>query len=108
MPNMVKQEGYQAMPLDGIWMRAPYLHNGSVPTLRDLLEPEEKRSKTFYRGCDLYDPDNAGFLTSGPVAERTGWRLDVAVRGNGNQGHVYGTDLTNAEKQALLEYLKTL
>ncbi len=107
-PNMVKQEGYQGMPLDGLWMRAPYLHNGSVPNLRELLEPESSRAKVFYRGYDVYDPDNVGFVTSGPAAERRGWRFDTKVRGDGNQGHRYGTDLTSEEKQALLEYLKTL
>jgi hypothetical protein len=89
-------------------MRAPYLHNGSVPTLRDLLEPVENRPKVFYRGYDVYDPVNVGFIANGPEAQRGGWSVDVTVRGNGNQGHVYGTDLTTEEKQALLEYLKTL
>jgi hypothetical protein len=45
-----KTFGYANMPLDGIWLRAPYLHNGSVPTLRDLLEPSAQRPKQFYRG----------------------------------------------------------
>ncbi|MEN3330998.1 MAG: hypothetical protein V7641_363 [Blastocatellia bacterium] len=114
-PNMVKQEGYQAVPLDGIWMRAPYLHNGSVPTLHDLLEPEAQRPKFFYRGYDVYDQENVGFISNGPEAERYGWKLEVVVdpdhplnRGNGNQGHRYGTDLPAADKRALLEYLKTL
>jgi len=48
--------GYNVQYLDGIWLRAPYLHNGSVPTLRDLLEPVDRRPKVFYRGYDLYDP----------------------------------------------------
>jgi hypothetical protein len=107
-PNMVKNFGYCSPPLDGIWMRAPYLHNGSVPTLRDLLEPVDKRPLIFYRGYDVYDPTNIGFASNGAKAESVGWRLAVTVRGNGNQGHNYGTDLTAAEKQALLEYLKTL
>jgi len=107
-PNMVKQEGYQALPLDGLWMRAPYLHNGSVPNLRELLEPQAKRSKVFYRGCDIYDQENVGFVASGPIAEREGWRLDTTERGNGNSGHNYGSELTTEEKRALLEYLKTL
>jgi hypothetical protein len=105
-PNMVKNHGYCSPPLDGLWMRAPYLHNGSVPTLRDLLEPT--RPATFYRGYDVFDPVKVGFITSGPEAEHAGWRVDATVRGNGNQGHVYGTDLTGPEKSALLEYLKTL
>jgi hypothetical protein len=107
-PNMVKQEGYQGMPLDGLWMRAPYLHNGSVPTLRDLLDPEDKRPKTFYRGNDIFDPLNVGFITNLPAAKHLGWLHNTSERGNGNQGHSYGTDLSPADKNALLEYLKTL
>ena len=49
-----KTNGYANMPLDGLWLRAPYLHNGSVPTLRALLFPEE-RPAVFYRGYDVYD-----------------------------------------------------
>ena len=101
-------DGYIAAFLDGIWLRAPYLHNGSVPTLRDLLEPVEQRPKAFFRGYDVYDPVKVGFVTQGPEAERTGTRYRVADRGNGNMGHVYGTQLTPAEKDLLIEYLKSL
>lgn len=107
-PDMVKQEGYQGIPLDGIWMRAPYLHNGSVPNLRELLEPADRRSKVFYRGYDVYDSINVGFVSSGENAQRAGFKLDVSERGNGNQGHLYGTTLPKADKDALVEYLKTL
>ncbi|HZJ16991.1 MAG TPA: hypothetical protein VFD27_18190 [Chthoniobacteraceae bacterium] len=107
-PDMVKKFGYCSPPLDGLWLRAPYLHNGSVPNLRELLEPEEKRSKSFYRGYDVYDPENVGFVVTGAEAERVGWRLDVTERGNGNSGHTYGTDLPPEDKAALLEYLKQL
>ena len=88
-------------------MRAPYLHNGSVPTLRELLEQDDKRTKVFYRGYDVYDPVNVGFITNG-AAEKYGWKQDAAERGNGNKGHAYGTNLSADEKRALLEYLKTL
>ena len=107
-PNMVKNLGYCSPPLDGLWMRAPYLHNGSVPTLRDLLEPVAARPAYFYRGYDVYDPVNVGFITQGPAATRAGWKHDVKVRGDGNQGHTYGVTLSPGEKQALLEYLKSL
>jgi hypothetical protein len=106
-PNLIQNSGYCSPPLDGIWMRAPYLHNGSVATLHDLLEPVDKRLQVFYRGYDVYDPVNVGFITSGPEAERLGWKLDVNVRGDGNQGHTYGTDLSDMDKQALIEYMKT-
>jgi hypothetical protein len=107
-PNMVKQQGYQSPPLDGIWMRGPYLHNGSVPTLRDLLSPDAARPTVFYRGYDIYDPADVGFVTAGPGAERDGWKEDTTVRGNGNQGHEYGIDLPPDDKAALIEFMKTL
>ena len=106
-PNMVKQEGYQSPPLDGLWMRAPYLHNGSVPNLRELLEPPQLRSVRFHRGYDVYDPQNVGFVVSGPEVERVGFLMDTTVRGNGNGGHTWGCDLPSADKRSLLEYLKT-
>jgi mono/diheme cytochrome c family protein len=102
-----KTYGYANMPLDGLWLRAPYLHNGSVPDLRSLLEPPALRPALFYIGYDVYDYDNVGFVTQGPDAERNGWRFDTSVRGNGNGGHEYGTDLSAPQKAALLEYLKT-
>lgn len=107
-PNLVRNEGYLAAPLDGLWLRAPYLHNGSVPNLRELLEPVANRSAVFYRGYDVIDPVNVGFVANGPAAERIGFKLDTRQRGNGNQGHAYGTDLSPAEKNALLEFLKSL
>ena len=79
-----------------------------MPNLRALLQPPEKRPLTFYRGGDLYDPVNVGFVSSGPAAERGGFLLDTRQRGNGNQGHTYGTALEAGDKEALLEYLKTL
>lgn len=106
-----KTYGYANMPLDAVWLRAPYLHNGSVPTLRDLLEPSSKRPALFFRGYDVYDPVNVGFITA--VAEENGrrfFRYDVKVPGNGNAGHEgqrFGTELAPEEKDALVEYLKT-
>lgn len=102
-----KTQGYANMPLDGLWLRAPYLHNGSVPDLRALLFPEE-RPTTFHRAYDVYDWDRVGFVSRGADAEREGVRFDTTLRGNGNAGHLYGTDLPVATKLALLEYLKTL
>ena len=54
--------GYASVPLDGIWMRAPYLHNGSVPSLADLLEPVPQRPRLFWRGYDLFDSIRVGFV----------------------------------------------
>jgi len=102
-----KTGGYANQPLDGIWARAPYLHNGSVPTLRDLLEPPERRPAVFYRGYDVFDQQNVGFVTTVPEARgRRFFRYDTAVPGNGKGGHVYGTMLPEADKQAIVEYLK--
>lgn len=102
-----KTNGYANMPLDGLWLRAPYLHNGSVPDLLALLEPPAARPTIFYIGYDVYNYDRLGFVTQGPDAERRGWRFDTRKRGNGNRGHEYGTRLSAQQKVALVEYLKT-
>jgi hypothetical protein len=101
-----KTDGYVNMPLDGVWLRAPYLHNGSVPTLRELLFPAE-RPTVFSRGYDVYDFKNMGFVSTGPDAERSGFRFETGLAGNGNMGHLYGTNLPPADREAILEYLKT-
>lgn len=106
---MVKDIGYAAQPLDGIWLRGPYLHNGSVPTLRDLLNPTEERPDVFWRGCDILDSENVGFRAAPPDDDcPRAWRVDTALRGEGNGGHLYGTGLDDGDKAALLEYLKTM
>jgi len=101
-----KTDGYANMPLDGIWLRAPYLHNGSVPTLRALLFPEQRPAE-FYRAYDVYDWTNVGFISSGADAAREGVLFSTRERGNSNAGHLYGTSLDAEAKDALLEYLKT-
>ena len=106
-PDMVKIEAYQLPPLDGLWMRAPYLHNGSVPTMADLLKPVAERPKVWHRGYAVDDPVNLGFITTGPEAERAGWRHDVTVRGDSQPGPTYGVGLSAEEKTALVEFLKT-
>jgi mono/diheme cytochrome c family protein len=102
------QGGYVARPLVGTWLLGPYLHNGSVPTLRDLLSAPEQRPAVFYRGYDVVDLDRFGFVSTGPAAVANGFRYDTVLRGNGNGGHTYGTDMSDADKDALIEYLKTL
>ena len=101
-----KTDGYANMPLDGLWLRAPYLHNGSVPTLRALLSPETRPAE-FYRAYDVYDWNDVGFVSSGPDAAREGVLFSTRERGNSNAGHLYGASLDAATKDALLEYLKT-
>ncbi len=103
-----KTNGYSNTPLDGVWARAPYLHNGSVPTLWNLLEPVEKRPTEFYSGYDVYDPKNVGFVTSGPDAESVGFKYQVCMPGNSNVGHTFGTELKDDDKWDLIEFMKTL
>ena len=106
-----KTYGYANSPLDGVWLRAPYLHNGSVPTLRDLFEPSRNRPREFYRGYDVYDQKKVGFIAD--VAAEKGKKFflyDTKAAGNANHGHEgyrYGTELSVADKEALVEYLKT-
>lgn len=116
-PPMTERDpfGYLSPPLDGIWLRAPCLHNGSVPTLRDLLNPPNERPQSFHRGYDVFDPSKVGFKEpavqqAGPLGEagQKYFFFDTRDRGNGNQGHTYGTQLPAADKDKLLEYLKTL
>lgn len=117
LPAM-KPEGYQAPPLDGIWATAPYLHNGSVPTLNHLLH-SKTRPKVFTRSFKTdeasYDRTSIGWkvevLKSVPgdatAYERRGI-YDTTLPGRGNQGHTFGDDLTEEQRRAVIEYLKTL
>ena len=101
--------GYANHALEGIWVRAPYLHNGSVPTLDDLLKPPEQRPVTFYAGDDVYDQAHVGFVSSeASSGDRKFLLFDTRLKGNSNTGHVYGTTLSDQDRRALLEYLKSL
>lgn len=99
---------YKARPLDGIWATAPYLHNGSVPTLYDLMLPAAKRPQTFNLGTREYDPAKVGYAT-GAGAAGNGFSFDTRLRGNSNIGHDYRVgELTEEQRWALVEYMKTL
>jgi mono/diheme cytochrome c family protein len=101
--------GYIAPPLDGIWITAPYLHNGSVPDLETLLNSKERPS---YWSRDFDNPEY-DFV-------KVGWKYEThngpsglivyntSLPGYGNKGHTYGDYLSNRERKALIEYLKTL
>jgi cytochrome c5 len=95
--------GYKSRPLNGVWATAPYLHNGSVPSLAELLKPEDERIKSFHIGSIEFDTDNVGFKDdpTQPV-------YDTKLDGNSNAGHKYGTVLSKDKKRDLLEYLKSL
>jgi hypothetical protein len=97
---------YAARPLYGIWAAAPFLHNGSVPTLYDLLLPPERRPKTFALGARQYDPVKLGFAVETSCSQQD-CLVDTTRTGNGNGGHIWGTDLSESDRMALLEYLKT-
>ncbi len=107
-------ETYRARPLNGIWATGPYLHNGSVPNLYELLLPADQRSKTFHVGSSEFDPKNVGFITS------DGFLFETLLPGNSNGGHSGENftqtlsdsgeyrDFTETERYALIEYMKTL
>lgn len=120
---------YKARPLNGVWASAPYLHNGSVPTIADLLKPASDRPVAFTVGNPSYDPTTIGFAhrasvrgetesaTESGVAELRAqvgegeYVFDTTQRGNSNIGHegaIYGTELDEDLKKALVEYIKTL
>lgn len=102
---------YKARPLNGIWTSAPFMHNGSVANLYEVLLPAAERSKTFYVGSLVFDPKNVGFDMH---ASEDAFLLDTTIPGNSNAGHEYGTGedglpvLTEAQRWALVEYMKTL
>jgi mono/diheme cytochrome c family protein len=109
--------GYVAPPLDGVWATAPYLHNGSVPTLAAVLDSASR--PTYWKRKDFdsthYDQSTLGwpFLATqygqdgAPVSERK-YIYDTSKPGHGNGGHTFGDALTAAERKAVLEYIKTL
>lgn len=97
--------GYRAAPLSGVWASAPYLHNASVPNLYELLLPPEQRSTKFSLGSRDFDPRQVGYETQ---AFDGGFLYDTSLRGQGNGGHLYGTKITDEERWALVEYLKSM
>jgi mono/diheme cytochrome c family protein len=115
---------YMPPALNGIYLTAPYLHDGSVPTLWHLLQPAAKRPVAFYRRWNEFDPKRVGIACSEVQGEggtecapdatqkkhdpRTLWRFDTRKVGNRNSGHEFGVDLSGDEKAALIEYLKTI
>jgi hypothetical protein len=101
--------GYIAPPLDGIWITAPYLHNGSVPDLETLLNSKE-RPTYWSRDFDHleYDYDKLGWKYSIKDSAQGTTTYNTTLRGYGNYGHTYGDKLSNRERKAIIEYLKTL
>lgn len=104
-PAQTEYMNYKARPINGIWASAPYLHNGSVPTVYDLLLPVVQRPQIFNVGNIQMDVIKLGYLTD--ATESTS-EFDTSQPGNSNAGHAYGTQLSEAERWQLLEYIKTL
>jgi hypothetical protein len=98
---------YAARPLDGVWATAPYLHNGSVATLADLLEPPASRPRSFSVGSRTFDPDRVGYSGNPEADAGDSFPYDASGAGNDPGGHDYGTMLEAGDKRALLEYLKS-
>jgi mono/diheme cytochrome c family protein len=96
----------KAGPLVGIWATGPFLHNGSVPTIDDLLKPANQRPAEFWTGFRELDREKLGFVsTSAPNRHK----LNTKLPGNGNQGHEYPREpLLPTERKALIEFLKSL
>ncbi len=100
--RMEPSEGYVAPPLDGVWATAPYLHNGSVPSLDALLHSTTRPAK--WKRMDEYDHENMGWK----YEESGKGRYDTSLPGYGNKGHYFGDHLSAEERKAVIEYLKTL
>nr|WP_198033029.1 di-heme-cytochrome C peroxidase [Methylosinus sp. PW1] len=101
--------GYEARVMQGIWAAAPYLHNGSVPSLAELLKPSDNRVGTFKVG-PAYDPAAVGLAVEQPTSSTTlsTTGCENPTSGDSHCGHDFGVTLSDDQKKALLEYLKTL
>ncbi len=106
---------YRARPLNGIWATPPFLHNASIPNLYELLSPLDQRSKTFFTGTREFDVQRVGFMTANTFPGAFGFNTTTV--GNSNAGHEYsnkpgkgviGPELTDAQRWALIEYLKSI
>lgn len=103
-------DGYVAPPLDGIWASAPYFHNGSVPTVYEVLNSgirPDRWTRSGKAGPEDYDWERLGWRYD-PAPKNKQWTFDTSVPGYGNGGHYFGDKLTETERWAVVEYLKTL
>ena len=108
-PSPTVGAAYEARVLCGIWAAAPYLHNGSVANLHELLQPEASRALSFMVGSRVYDHKSVGYVIDESPFDNGTFTADPQnSNGNGNLGHNYGTDLSGHQKNAIIEYLKTL
>jgi hypothetical protein len=123
--------GYKPRPLQGVWATPPFLHNGSVPNLHEMLLPPEQRSAKFFVGRRDFDPVKVGYVTEPDEdGEADGFWLDTTIDGNRNSGHAFsataeqwqqykqdakahplppgviGRQFADVERDAIVEYLK--
>jgi len=102
-------QGYIAPPLDGIWATAPYLHNGSVPTLEDLLNSPQRPTYWQRSGeSSDYDHEKVGWVYEAKDNASGKWTFDTTLPAYSNVGHYFGDKLKDKERKAVIEYLKTL
>ena len=112
-PDTRERGIYRAKTLKGIWATGPFLHNGSVPSVYDLLLPEEQRPKTFPLGTKEFDPEKLGFVTAGPrlvtPRDMAPFTYDTRFIGNWNTGHEWWfySDLDHEKRLEIIEFLKT-
>ena len=107
-PPTVDGAAYESRVLNGVWAVAPYLHNGSVPNLWELMKPAKDRKSSFMVGSHIFDPKNVGYSTDELPLKAGTFTADPAnANGNGNGGHEFGTGLTDEERWAIIEYMKT-
>lgn len=129
LPQQIR--GYKPRPLAGVWATPPFLHNGSVPSIYEMLIPQEKRTAEFYMGSREYDPKNLGYVIKTDAnSDGHGFLLDTSIKGNWNMGHSFAADqsawkkyrtdyknnplpkgvigplLTDEERYAIIEFLK--
>ena len=129
LPQQIR--GYKPRPLAGVWATPPFLHNGSVPSIYEMLLPQGQRTKEFYMGSREYDPKNLGYVIKTDLnSDGHGFLLDTSIKGNWNIGHSFAADeqawqkyradyknnplpkgvigplLTDEERYAIIEYLK--
>lgn len=113
--NAKRNDAFAARHLAGVWATAPYLHNGSVKNIYELLLPDTKRAKKFVVGNLTYDHEKLGFNSEENLHKCTNrddpYCFDTGIVGNSNTGHkpsIYGGELKNSDKFALIEFLKVL
>ena len=106
-PPAVGEAAYEARVLDGVWAVAPYLHNGSVPNLWELMKFAKDRKSSFMVGSRIFDPKNVGYAVDESPFKAGRFTADANGNGNGNGGHEFGAGLSDEERWAIIEYMKT-